>query len=147
MSTDTAGLGDDALHVLDLSLAAGEGTELENKVLAFAFCDYQRSWLSVRGMGLSSVVSELFQSMESDLNSRTQLDAEQFQTRKTYPLLSDLPGALVLSVPQEFNDTALIGSETDDFTGDVANESGAAGGLALGAADPVLGGVKGGGFL
>jgi hypothetical protein len=28
VSTDTAGLGDDALHVLNLSLAAGEGTEL-----------------------------------------------------------------------------------------------------------------------
>lgn len=66
---------------------------------------------------------------------------------QTYPLLCELPGTLVLSVPQKFDDTALIGSETDDLTGDVANESGAAGGLALGAADAVLRGVKGGGFL
>lgn len=28
MGTDTAGLGDDTLHVLNLSLATGEGTEL-----------------------------------------------------------------------------------------------------------------------
>jgi hypothetical protein len=69
------------------------------------------------------------------------------QKAQTYPLLSELPGALVLSVPQKFNDTALIRSETDDLTGDVANESGAAGGLALGAADAGLGGVEGGGFL
>ena len=66
---------------------------------------------------------------------------------KTYSLLCELTGTLVLRVPQKFNDTALIGSETDDLTGDVANESGSAGGLALGAADAVLGGVKGGGFL
>jgi hypothetical protein len=31
----TAGLGDDLLHVLNLSLAADEGTELERKMLAF----------------------------------------------------------------------------------------------------------------
>lgn len=66
---------------------------------------------------------------------------------KTYSLLCELTGTLVLSVPQKFDDTALIGSETDDLTGDVANESGAAGGLALGTADAVLGGVKGSGFL
>lgn len=34
MTLDTAGLGDDALHVLDLSLAAAEGAELE-RMLAF----------------------------------------------------------------------------------------------------------------
>ena len=36
VSLGTAGLGDDLLHVLDLSLAAGEGTELEKKKLAFS---------------------------------------------------------------------------------------------------------------
>jgi hypothetical protein len=34
VSLGTAGLGDDLLHVLNLSLAAGEGAELEKKMLA-----------------------------------------------------------------------------------------------------------------
>jgi hypothetical protein len=34
VTLDTAGLSDDALHVLNLSLAAAEGTELE-RMLAF----------------------------------------------------------------------------------------------------------------
>lgn len=33
VTTDTAGLGDDALHVLDLGLTAAESTELERVVL------------------------------------------------------------------------------------------------------------------
>ena len=65
----------------------------------------------------------------------------------TYPLLGELTSALVLSVSQEFNDTALIGGKTDNFAGDLADESGAAGRLALGAADFGLGGVERCGFL
>lgn len=37
VSLGTAGLGNDLLHVLDLSLAAGEGTELEKKKVSFWF--------------------------------------------------------------------------------------------------------------
>lgn len=66
---------------------------------------------------------------------------------KTYPLLSELTSALVLSVSQEFDDTALIGGKTDNLAGDLADEGSAAGRLALGAADLGLGGVEGGGFL
>lgn len=88
--TQTPGLSDNTLHVLDLLLAAREGTE---------------------------------------------------------PLLGKLPGPLILSVSQQFNNAALIGSKTDDLAGDFADESGTARGLALGAADPGLGRVKGGRFL
>lgn len=66
---------------------------------------------------------------------------------KTYALLSELTGTLVLGVPQQFDDAALVGSKTDDLTGDVADERSAAGRLALGAADLVLGGVESSGFL
>jgi len=65
----------------------------------------------------------------------------------TYALLSELAGTLVLGVPQQFNDAALIGSETGDLTGDFADERSAAGRLALGTANPALGGVEGSGFL
>lgn len=65
----------------------------------------------------------------------------------TYALLSELAGTLVLGVPQQLNDAALIGGETDDLTSDVADELSAAGRLALGTADLVLGGVEGSGFL
>jgi hypothetical protein len=39
VSTDTAGLGDDALHVLNLSLAAGEGTELWWMMISWVLWD------------------------------------------------------------------------------------------------------------
>lgn len=65
----------------------------------------------------------------------------------TYALLSKLTGTLVLGVPQQFDDAALIGSKTDDLTGDVTDERSAAGRLALGAANLVLRGVEGSGFL
>lgn len=68
-------------------------------------------------------------------------------TNRTYPLLSELTSTLVLSVSQEFDDTALIGGKTDNLTSDVTNKGSTAGGLALGAADTGLGGVEGGGFL
>ena len=66
---------------------------------------------------------------------------------KTYPLLSKLPGALVLSVSQKFNDTALIGGKTGDLADDVTDEGSAAGRTAFGAADTGLGGVQRGGGL
>ena len=69
------------------------------------------------------------------------------QHRKTYPLLSKLPGALVLSVSQKFNDTALIGGKTGDLADDVTDEGSAACRVALGAADTGLRGVEGGSFL
>jgi hypothetical protein len=86
----TAGLGDDLLHVLNLSLAADEGTEA---------------------------------------------------------LLSELAGTLVLGIAEQLNHTALIGGKADDLASDLADERSAAGRLALGTADLVLGGVKGSGFL
>jgi hypothetical protein len=90
VTSHTSGLGDDSLHVLNLSLATGEGTE---------------------------------------------------------PLLGELTSSLVLSVSQKFDDTTLIGGKTDNLAGDVTDEGSAAGRLALGAADPGLGGVERGGFL
>lgn len=90
VTLDTAGLSDDALHVLNLALATDEGTEA---------------------------------------------------------LLSELTGTLVLGVSQELNDAALIGGKTNDLTGNLTDERSAAGRLALGAANLVLGGVEGGGFL
>lgn len=65
----------------------------------------------------------------------------------TYALLSELTGTLVLSVSQQLNDTALIGGKADNLTSDLADERSAAGRLALGAANLVLGGVEGSGFL
>lgn len=90
MTSHTSGLGDDSLHVLNLFLATGEGTE---------------------------------------------------------PLLGELASSLVLSVSQKFDDTTLIRGKTSNLTGDVTDEGSAAGRLALGAADPGLGGVERGGFL
>lgn len=65
----------------------------------------------------------------------------------TYSLLGKLTGPLVLSVPQQLDDAALIRGKTGDFADDVTDEGSAAGGTALGTADTVLGGVEGGGFL
>jgi hypothetical protein len=45
---------------------------------------------------------------------------------RTEPLLRQLAGALVLAVPQQFDDAALIGGETRDFADDLADELGAA---------------------
>lgn len=45
---DTAGLGDDALHVLDLPLTAGEGAELD-WVLAFGSGGFVCWWRWVGG--------------------------------------------------------------------------------------------------
>lgn len=54
---------------------------------------------------------------------------------------------LVLGVAEQLNHTALIGGKTDNLTGNLADERSAAGRLALGAANLVLGGVEGSGFL
>ena len=69
------------------------------------------------------------------------------QWKETYPLRSQLSSPLILSVSQQFNDTALIWSKTDNFAGDFTDECGAAGGLALRTGDSVLRGVEGSGFL
>lgn len=63
-----------------------------------------------------------------------------------HSLLGELAGTLVLGVPQQFDDTALVGGETGDLLDDVADKGGAAGETALGAADAGLG-LDGGGFL
>jgi hypothetical protein len=56
-------------------------------------------------------------------------------------------GTLVLGVAEQLDHTALIGSKADDLTSDLTDERSAAGRLALGTADLVLGGVEGSGFL
>lgn len=81
------------------------------------------------------------------IQSTSQTDQEEMKGFNTYTLLSELAGTLVLGVPQQLNDAALIGGETDDLAGDVADELSAAGRLALGTADLGLGGVEGSGFL
>ena len=41
---------------------------------------------------------------------------------KTYPLLRQLSRALILGVPQQFDDSSLVGCETGDFLDDFADE-------------------------
>lgn len=64
----------------------------------------------------------------------------------TYSLLCQLACALVLGVAQQFDNSALIRSQTGDFLDDLADEGGALAQMALGAADAWLGG-NGGDFL
>lgn len=66
--------------------------------------------------------------------------------KMTYPLLGELPGTLVLGVPQQFDNTALIRGETGDLLDDVTDKGSAAGETALAAADAGLG-LDRGGFL
>lgn len=54
---------------------------------------------------------------------------------KTYALLSDLSGTLILRVAEQLNHAALIRGETSDLLDDAADEGGAAGEVALGAGD------------
>jgi hypothetical protein len=61
-------------------------------------------------------------------------------------LLGDLPGTLVLRVSQQFDNAALIGSETGNLLDDFADKGSAAGETALAAADAGLG-LDRGGFL
>lgn len=95
------------------------------------------------------ITSNIFLRKSNRPNEQQDINHQTIQTTgtKTYPLLSELTSALVLSVSQEFDDTALIGGKTDNLAGDLADEGSAAGRLALGAADLGLGGVEGGGFL
>lgn len=64
----------------------------------------------------------------------------------TYPLLCQLPCALVLAVPQQFDDSSLIGCEAGDFLDDLTDEGGALGEVALCAGDAWFRG-EGGDFL
>lgn len=86
-------------------------------------------------------------SKQSNLPTVPSLQITKARHWQTYSLLGELTSALVLSVSQEFDDTTLIGGKTDNLAGDLTNEGRAAGRLALGTADPGLGGVEGGGFL
>ena len=45
--------------------------------------------------------------------------------KRTYPSLGELSCALVLAVPQQFDDTALIRGETRDFADNLADKLGA----------------------
>lgn len=65
---------------------------------------------------------------------------------KTYPLLCQFSGTLVLAVPQQFNHTTLIGSQASDFSDNFADEGGALALETLSAADARLG-CDGGNFL
>lgn len=40
----------------------------------------------------------------------------------TYPLLGQLPGLLVLGVPQQFHDSLLVRRETGDLSNDILDE-------------------------
>ena len=86
-------------------------------------------------------------SKQSNLPTKPSLQITKAGHWQTYSLLGELTSALVLSVSQEFDDTTLIGGKTDNLAGDLTTEGRAAGRLALGTADPGLGGVEGGGFL
>lgn len=52
-----------------------------------------------------------------------------------HSLLSQLSRALILQIPQQFNDAALIRGKTSDFLDDVADEGGTAGEGTLSAGD------------
>lgn len=55
--------------------------------------------------------------------------------QKTYSLLSQLSRPLILAVPQQFDDTTLIGGKTGDFADNIADEGGALAQVALVAGD------------
>lgn len=50
-------------------------------------------------------------------------------TKFSYAALSELTGALILAILQEFHNTAFVGSETDNFTDQTADEDNALGRL------------------
>lgn len=54
-------------------------------------------------------------------------------TAITHPLLCQLAGTLVLAVPQQLDNTALVGGEASDLLDNVTNKSGALAQVALGA--------------
>lgn len=64
----------------------------------------------------------------------------------SYSLLSELPGTLILGVPQQFNDTALIWGESRNLLDNFTDEGGAAGEGSLGSGDTGAS-LDGGGFL
>ena len=138
--TQTPGLSDDSLHVLDLLLAASESTELLDRT-----CQSPHIYIKPFAIPVEYIRIAMFETLNRELRQKNKRGEKK--KKFTYPLLGKLPGPLVLSVPQQFNDTALIGSKTDNLAGNFADERGTARGLALGAADPVLGGVKRGRFL
>lgn len=71
---------------------------------------------------------------------------DSMRGKMAYSLLGELAGTLVLGVPQQFDNTALVRSETGNLLDDVADEGSAAGETTLGAADAGLG-LDRGGFL
>lgn len=64
----------------------------------------------------------------------------------SYSLLSELSGTLVLGVPQQFNDTALIWGESGNLLDNFTDEGGAAGEGSLGSGDTGAS-LDDGGFL
>lgn len=67
-------------------------------------------------------------------------------TKNTYPLLGQLPRALILAVAQQLDDAALVGGQAGDFLDDLADERRALGELAFGFGD-AGGWLEGGCFL
>ena len=86
--------------------------------------------------------TELFRNMLATLYLFQRFD----RGRWAYSLLGELAGTLVLGVPQQFDNTALIRGETGNLLDDVTDKGGAAGETALAAADASLG-LDRGGFL
>lgn len=64
----------------------------------------------------------------------------------SYSLLSELSGTLILGVPQQFNDAALIWGKSRDLLDNFTDESGAAGEGSLGSGDTGAS-LDDGGFL
>lgn len=63
---------------------------------------------------------------------------------KTYSLLGELAGTLVLGVAEQLDAAALVGGETGDLLDDVADERGALAQVTLGAGDSGLDDAGGG---
>jgi hypothetical protein len=64
--------------------------------------------------------------------------------KKTYSLLGELAGTLVLGVAEQLDAAALVGGETGDLLDDVADERGALAQVTLGAGDSGLDDAGGG---
>ena len=91
MSARTAGLGDDTLHVLDLSLAAGEGAELRE----VSFVRFIREWL-VTGRALLVVGVCVFHKSivnPANVNQGIHHTQQQRTSLAIHPTQTDIPSS------------------------------------------------------
>jgi hypothetical protein len=153
-------LCDNLLHLVDLPLAAAHSSEL-----CYRFCQFlvmprtsQAIWLHLH-KGKTIREREEKQKNTAKISSHPihktvnrmhrgispQIEGRDMRTQ-TYPLLRQLSRPLVLRVPQQLDNTALIRSKAGNLLDDLTNECSAAGDVTLSTADSWLG-IDGSGFL